>query len=670
MGATMRFQLSIFKATLIFGLVTGLCLISMFAVSTFALKELRVGGPLYGQIKLGNDLVADVLPPPEYVVEAYLEATLAMRRPDETGAHKTRLAQLHKDYSDRYDFWIKSDLDPSLKTKLTVDSNAKVQDFWTVAEQQLIPALERSDRAAAEQAYLQLEKAYEAHRAIIDAIVADATAMNTRLEASADQRVSGFTTLVLIVFGVSVTIIALGIIGIAAGVVRPTVRMTDVMRRLAAGEIEVTIPSRERTDEIGDMAKAVAVFKDQAVIGRAQAEREKRSEAVAAEARKQAIQEMASKVERETSGAIASVETTARTVDRAAQELLTFANSVSEESRSVTVASENALTNSEAVATAAEQLSSSVREIAGQIVRTTETTRRAVESSQAASGTVRTLTLAVTKISDVTRLISDIASKTNLLALNATIESARAGEAGRGFAVVASEVKTLANLTARSTEDINRQVAEIQSVTAASLAAMNEVSDRIREVDGAATAIAGAIEQQDAATREIARNVVQTSAAVRQVSERIRIVSESAAQSDDRAKGVRKSINEVTENIGELHATLVRVVRTSTDDADRRRSERFKYSGRCEIQNARGEPRSGQWVDISEHGAHIRCEPELALGELGALKISQIAEPIGFVVRAKDENGLRIEFQLSQPQQDAYQRWFWSNVNGDIKRAS
>src|SRR3954449_456469 len=127
----MKIRLSLSSAIIAFGIVLAIGFTAVVSTSLYALKELKVGGPLYSDIKLGNDLIADILPPPEYIVEAYLEATLALRAPSKALPHKERLAQLHKEYDERRDYWIKSDLDPALKTKLTVNSDAAVQRFWS-----------------------------------------------------------------------------------------------------------------------------------------------------------------------------------------------------------------------------------------------------------------------------------------------------------------------------------------------------------------------------------------------------------------------------------------------------------------------------------------------------------------------------------------------------------
>src|SRR6478609_3928884 len=171
-------RISISRAIIAFGLVTAVGLAAMLITSGYALNQLRVGGPLYSQIKLGNDLIADILPPPAYVLEAYLEATLAMHEPDQLTAHGERLVQLRKDYEDRKTFWSGSSLSPDLKTALVAKSDAEVQKFWKLVSDQLLPALKGKDGAAAERAYAQLKDTYAVHRGVIDGIVEGANKKN------------------------------------------------------------------------------------------------------------------------------------------------------------------------------------------------------------------------------------------------------------------------------------------------------------------------------------------------------------------------------------------------------------------------------------------------------------------------------------------------------------
>src|SRR5262245_47543840 len=156
----MTLRLTISRAILIFGLITAAGLGAVITASVYGLAQLKVGGPLYNQIKLGNDLIADILPPPEYVIEAYLEATLVLRAPEQLSAHRDRITQLKKEYDERREFWIKSDLDPVLKAKLVEKSDQEVRRFWTAIQDGLLPALAKGDAAAAAKSYAEITARY------------------------------------------------------------------------------------------------------------------------------------------------------------------------------------------------------------------------------------------------------------------------------------------------------------------------------------------------------------------------------------------------------------------------------------------------------------------------------------------------------------------------------
>jgi methyl-accepting chemotaxis protein len=422
----MKSRISISAAITIFGFVTAVGLFAVLFTSGYALQQLRIGGPLYSQIKLGNDLVADILPPPEYVLEAYLEATLALRDPSTFSARRDRLAQLHREYDERREYWIKSDLEQSLKSKLTKDSDAKVQRFWTIIEQELLPALDKKDAGAAETAYSKLDPAYAAHRTIIDDIVKQTNDENAALEATAAQRVTSFSYVVWSVSGIVVLIIALGILGIAFGVIRPVVRMTAVMKRLAQGDVDIDIPSAARKDEIGQMAQTVEVFKNSAVENGRLREHQRVSAEEATEAKRSAMLKMAETVETETGNSVESISKATRGVDVAAQGLSALATTLSCDAQAVAAASEQSLANTQTVSAAAEQLTASIREIGSQIERASLVTGSAVRSGHRAEETIQSLSAVVSKIAEMSGNIGRIASQTNLLALNATIEAARA----------------------------------------------------------------------------------------------------------------------------------------------------------------------------------------------------------------------------------------------------
>jgi uncharacterized protein YoxC len=237
--------------------------------------------------------------------------------------------------------------------------------------------------------------------------------------------------------------------------------------------------------------------------------------------------------------AATELEATARTMSETTGETTRQASHVSEAVQAASV-------NVQTVASAAEELSASISEIARQVTQSSEVAGKAVQDANRTDGIVKTLAAGAAKIGDVVGLISTIAGQTNLLALNATIEAARAGDAGKGFAVVASEVKSLANQTAKATEDISRQIAQIQVATKEAVAAIEAITGTIGELSEIASAIAAAVEEQGAATQEIARNVQEAAAATQQVSTNITGVSDGAAEAGTAASQVLDAAGELS----------------------------------------------------------------------------------------------------------------------------
>jgi len=501
------FRLTISRAIVLFGLVTAMGLGAVIFTSNYALSELKVGGPIYDKIKLGNDLIADILPPPEYVIEAYLEATLALHDPASLAARTERLVQLKKEYDERLLFWQQSSLEPSLKSKLTETSNRAVQRFWTALQQNLLPALAKDDADAAKKSYAEVSAAYAEHRGVIDQIVKQATDLNTATEADATGRVSTFIIILWSVSGVVLLMIGAGIFGMGFGVIAPVSRMTEAMQRLARGELESDIPSLKRKDEIGSMAGAVQIFKDNALRVRVMESDQAAFKDKLDADRKAAMQEVADGFETAIGRIIETVSAASVEIETAASSLTTTAETTQRLSTTVTDASDRSSNSVRSAASTTEKMASSVAEIARQVQASHQVTGAAVQQADQTNARIAELSQSAGRIGEVVKLITAIAEQTNLLALNATIEAARAGEAGRGFAVVAAEVKALSVQTAKATEEVGAQIAQMQSATDQSVAAIKQIGGTIAQISEISTAIAGAVEEQSAATREISRNV-------------------------------------------------------------------------------------------------------------------------------------------------------------------
>ena len=534
----MKSGITISRAIFAFGMLTIAGLMAVILASNYALSQLKVGGPIYDKIKLGNDLVADILPPPEYVIEAYLEVTLALRDPSSLAARRDRLAQLKKDYDERRDYWLKSDLDPALKTKLVEKSHAEVQRFWTDIEQSFLPALAKSDTAAAVKSYADVTAAYTAHRAVIDDIVKQTNDDNAAAEAEATSRVKWFTTLLWSISGFVFLIIGAGIVGVAKGVIRPIIRMTDVMQRLAGGDLESEIPSRSRRDEVGAMAAAVQIFKENALRVQAMEAAEALSAKQAEQDRKATMQRVADGFERAIGQIIRTVSSASSDIEAAAGSLARTAETTQGLSATVATASEQSSANVQSAAAASEEMASSVDEISRQVQQSRGIAQAAVAQAERTNVRIAELSQSANRIGEVIKMITAVAEQTNLLALNATIEAARAGEAGRGFAVVAAEVKALSAQTAKATEEIAAQVTQMQSATEHSVSAIKEIGGTIAQISEISTAIAAAVEEQGAATQEIARNVQQAARGATQVTGSIADVNRGAAETGSAAEQV------------------------------------------------------------------------------------------------------------------------------------
>ena len=539
-----------------------------------------------------------------------------------------------------------------------------MQRFWTIIEKELLPSLEKKDAGAAEAAHAKLEPSYAAHRAIIDGIVKQASDDNAALEATATQRVTSFSYLVWSVSGVVVLIIALGILAIAFGVIRPVVRMTAVMKRLAQGDLDIEIPSAARKDEIGQMAQTVEVFKHSAAENAKLREHQRASAEDATEAKRSAMLKMAETVEQETARSVESISKATRGVDVAAKGLSALATTLSSDSQAVAAASEQSLANTQTVSAAAGQLTASIREIGSQIERASQVTGSAVRSGHRAQEAIQSLSAVVSRIAEMSGNIGSIASQTNLLALNATIEAARAGEAGRGFAVVASEVKSLSHQTAQSTEEINRLVVEIQAATDAAATSVAQIGQEIGEVDRVAGSIAAAIEQQGAATREIARSVDQSAQSSREVSSRIASVSGGAEEVSVRAIEVRGAISAASANIAALRSILVRVVRTSSEDANRRVFPRFRMDMPVAITNSLGSRMGSRLIDVSEGGARIASVSDLNVEDTCVLHIEGLPPSLACIVRDKAEHHILLELTADGEARHQYVAWLHRQAAG------
>ena len=342
-------------------------------------------------------------------------------------------------------------------------------------------------------------------------------------------------TVVVTLVGIVLSTIAAWLIG--TGIARPITALTGAMTSLAGGDKTVDVPGHENGDEVGDMAQAVLIFKESMIKADELAAREQ-EEAKHREERSRHIDALTGSFDSDVSDLLQSLASSASEMQSTASTMSKIADGTNHRATTVAAAAEQASANVQTVATATEELSSSIQEISRQVSQSSQVAERAVSEARHTDEQVQGLAKAAQRIGEVVNLITDIAEQTNLLALNATIEAARAGDAGKGFAVVASEVKNLANQTAKATDEIGKQITDIQSETEIAVKAIQSITGTISEMSEISNTIAAAVEEQGAATQEIARNVEQASTGTQEVSSNIIEVTQSAGETGTAATQV------------------------------------------------------------------------------------------------------------------------------------
>lgn len=548
------------------GLFLAVGFATLAGINWFALSELKIKGPHYERIIAGKDLVADALPPPIFIIEAYLEASLLIHDLSRAAEAKTQVARLRKDFEDRQKHWQSQPLSNDVAMALKGPAEVAATQFFDHFATMLLPAAEKGDKAGAERAFNELSEHFQSHRMGVEGVVAASNSLNSNVESAAATSEARFTWLAGVASIVGIGVVVAFLIGIQFLVLRPILALGRTMGSLASGQLQQEVPGTGRQDEVGLMARAVVTFRDsgrQKVEMEAEAKRvqeaidqeralveAQRAEDASKQARMigqlgQGLSRLAARdlnvvltdfpadyrqIETDFNAAIAALRETIEIVAANSNAILSGSGEISTASDDLSKRTEQQAASLEETAAALDEITVSgrkaaeganhAREVVASAKEDAETTGRVVDQTVRAMGSIEK---SAQQINQIISVIDEIAFQTNLLALNAGVEAARAGDAGRGFAVVASEVRALAQRSADAAK-------EIKGLISTSTAQVLEGVELVGETGKALRRILTQVDEINTVVRDIASGAQEQATGLAQVNTAINQMDEMTQQ--------------------------------------------------------------------------------------------------------------------------------------------
>jgi methyl-accepting chemotaxis protein len=531
-------------------------------VTSFAIQKIRLGGELYQDDRVANDLIADILPPPSFIVEPWLEVSLIVDNHGSTETHIANLDALRQTYEQRKSYWANQSLPKELKSSFAA-AELEADHFWEIYSSEFLPAVRASNKTAFNAAHDKLGKSYEQHRKRIEALVKQATAYKASLDELDHSILNTTITVVSLLALLVIAMVGFAMWFLQGKVLHPVTETAETMTRMAGGDLDAGRISEHRGDEIGDMTRAIEVFRSASI---AQREAEVKQRAVV-DTMSSALGELAEgnlahRIETPLAAEYETLRTSFNdTIGRLGelmQRVSSSAQSVSTGAAEIRAASDDLAMRNEQQAASLEETAAAMNQVTGIVKETAagasdvqraigEAHREATEGGmvvQQAVGAMAEIERSASEITQIINVIDGIAFQTNLLALNAGVEAARAGDAGKGFAVVANEVRALAQRSADAAKDIKTLITLSTKQVAGGVERVGETGvllDKIVTRVGEINHMVGDIAQS---TENQATNLTQVNGAV---SEMDRMTQQNAAMVEQSTAAARSLADEATQ---------------------------------------------------------------------------------------------------------------------------